>query len=69
MGKKTEPEEDRIFKPPESPHFQTAADTEYMRVGQPDYGPLESECKRLSGGETLIQKGIILGRAAVEMKA
>jgi hypothetical protein len=26
MGKKTEREEDRIFKPPESPHFQTAAD-------------------------------------------
>jgi len=26
MGKKTEPEEDHIFKPPESPHFQTAAD-------------------------------------------
>jgi hypothetical protein len=25
MGKKTEPEEDRIFKPPELPHFQTAA--------------------------------------------
>jgi hypothetical protein len=27
MAKKTNPEEDRIFKPPESPHFQTAADT------------------------------------------
>jgi transposase len=27
MEKKTEPEEDRIFKPPKSPHFQTAADT------------------------------------------
>jgi hypothetical protein len=26
-GKKTEREEDRNFKPPESPHFQTAADT------------------------------------------
>lgn len=26
MGKKTKREEDRIFKPPESPHFQTAAD-------------------------------------------
>jgi hypothetical protein len=26
MAKKTEPEEDRIFKPPKSPHFQTADD-------------------------------------------
>jgi hypothetical protein len=31
MGKKTEPEEDRIFKPPESPHFQTAADSTSIR--------------------------------------
>ena len=27
MRKKMEREEDRIFKPPESPHFQTAADS------------------------------------------
>jgi len=26
MAKKTDPEEDRIFKPPDSPHFQRAAE-------------------------------------------
>ena len=32
MGKKTEREKDRIFKPPESPHFQTAADSIQQRT-------------------------------------
>ena len=32
MGKKTEREEDRIFKPPESPHFQTAADNAFGMI-------------------------------------
>jgi hypothetical protein len=42
---------------------------EYMRAGQPDYGPLDSESERLSGGVDVIQGGRILGLAVVGMKA
>jgi hypothetical protein len=34
MAKKTNPEEDRIFKPPESPHFQTAADNGVAKISK-----------------------------------
>src|ERR1035438_8875071 len=47
MGKKTKPEENHIFKPPESPHFQTAADTPATGYSKKNFGhPLRSPHQR-----------------------
>jgi len=34
MANKTEPEENRFFKPPDSTHFQTAADMNTLLAGE-----------------------------------